>query len=141
MKEFKVCFRENNKKVIQIADSDVLDCAKKSIEWFKEVGFDGCELKRAFEKLDDNFVSTVNKYLCWYLENISGINIDDVEVVLVADLHKFLTEADYAAEMFEENCDILPELGIKFWEIPISQFIDEENAQGFFDEICKIIGD
>ena len=141
MKEFKVCFRENNKKVLQISDSDVLECVKKAISWFKEVAFDKCELKRIFEKLDDKFAQSLNKYVSWYFEDNLGINIDDVEIVLQADLHKFLTEADYATSTFEENCDILPELGIKFWEISINQFIDEENAESFWEEVHKIIGD
>lgn len=137
---FKVDFREK-KKVVQIADTDIKEWIKKVISWFKESSSEGFVFKRVFSKFDDNFVPELAKYLCWYFQDQLDLFIDDVEVVLEGDLQKFLTDQDYANEVTEENNDTLPDIGIKFWQIPFEHFIDEENAEGFWEEVHKIIGD
>lgn len=138
----KIVFNDDGKKTVQISDSKILEFIKEAINFYgNEFSIEKTIIRQEFKTLNDNFVKNIEKYLCWYLSWKLSINISNIEVLLEADLEKFVSDPEYAQEIFEENFDILPEMGLKFWEIPLQDFIDEENSEGIYKEIKKILED
>ena len=138
----KIVFNDDGTKTVQISDGKILEFIKKAINFYgNEFSIEKTIIRQEFKSLDDNFIKNIKKYLCWYLSWELSINISNVEVLLEADLEKFVSDPNYAQEIFSENFDVLPEIGLKFWEIPLQDFIDEENSEGIYKEIKKILED
>ena len=125
---------ENGKKIAQIEDDKIIEYVKATVRYYK-----GSLIKRELSVFSESFVSNLKKYLCWYLSENFSITINDIEVVLETDLEKFIKDPDYAKTTFEENFDIIPEMGFGFWRIPFEIFFDEENIDFLFNEVQKFL--
>ena len=133
----KIDYRQNGTVIAQISDDLILNFVKSSVKFYKsepEGYIMGQELKDP-----KNFIEKIKKYLLWYLSENLSKKVDDVEILLEADLNRFVSDSNYAQEIFSENFDIIPSMGIKFWQVPFDQWIDEENIDFFFSEVQKIL--
>ena len=138
---------ENGNSIALIADNElkgiINDCFYKSVVDDKENGKLFLEsVKEDFKEGDINFPHELEMYLQGHIEREFGVFPDEIKILLKADLEKFIKDPDYAKTTFEENFDIIPEMGFDFWEVSLDEFIDDVDQRTFdawFDTVWNAI--
>ena len=138
---------ENGNSIALIADNElkdiINDCFYKSVVGDEENGKFFLEsVKEDFKEGDIDFPHKLEMYLQGHIEEKYGVFPDEIKILLKADLEKFIKDPDYAKITFEENFDIIPEMGFDFWEVSLDDFIDDVDQRTFdawFDTVWNAI--